>query len=299
MANELLPFSVGVEIEINSLPVGDTYTRVCNALNEKGLNATVSGDHLATASGKWLVKHDGSCGNEIVSPILWTEEDLQKIKTVCTTLRTLGAATDNRCGLHVHIGWGVPQHDVQVHTSPDGLTTTQTVSHSLKRFGKRGSEAERIFRFFSRYQEVFFMLAAAHRSDNRYCRRFSDKLRQQIRTNLEEADLFRTDRYTWLNGNAISRHGTIEFRLMEGTLDADLILGWINLLLTCFDTIVNGGRRIQWGTGAARSKRMLFLTGLQQAGCYGKAMRDPVRAEKAREWALERFKQLHPEDMAL
>lgn len=80
MPNNVLPFTVGVEIEFNCRE-NPGVAIPCN----------------------WIEKRDGSCGFEVNSPILRTVKDLETVKVVCDFLKE-NAHNDARCGLHVHLG---------------------------------------------------------------------------------------------------------------------------------------------------------------------------------------------------
>lgn len=53
----------------------------------------------------WKMVHDGSCGHELVSPILQGQNDLEKAKAMIKALSRIdGVKVNKRCGLHVHVG---------------------------------------------------------------------------------------------------------------------------------------------------------------------------------------------------
>jgi hypothetical protein len=90
----------------------------------------------------------------------------------------------------------------------------------------------------AQWENAFFLLDPARKSSC-YCQKLKPEERQNL-SRTPDWSVWR-DRYRWLNGVAFSRHGTVELRLMGGTLDELDVLGWVTFLLYCFDRTVNHG----------------------------------------------------------
>lgn len=213
ISTDLLPATVGVEIEFNSA-------------NLELLKMTT--DQLG-----WKLMRDGSCGYELVSPILRTFEDLNQIDQICIAMWHCGATMDSRCGLHVHIGM-------------------QDIKDLAAKY--------RLFRFCEHYENVFFALAPMSRQSNRFAQRLSSTIAQGMKSgkgwkawNAEAQSHYQwSDRYHWVNGTnmsntAVSGKKTIEFRLMESTRDSRYIKGWVATLLCVIDATHKGKRKVEWG----------------------------------------------------
>lgn len=265
---EFIPPACGVdqvyrELQRNSVPV-DFQTR---------WRRTPS---TTSSTGVWDLKPDSSCGYELVSPIISTMRQLKDAANVARLVSLAGGTVNERCGFHIHLGI--------VNLTGDAL--------------------DRLFRFLSRYEEAFFMLVGDNRRRNPYCKPWSkpqiDKLRRysgQLTAAWPDrgvvaasADVW-SDKNVFINGRTISRIGTLEARLFEGTLDPDTILNAIIFMQQVMGSVIHGKKAIQWGRAAARDSKMLFMTMLQQAGCYGKSMQDEDLAKSARKWAVKRMRQ--------
>lgn len=274
---ERLPFTFGVEVEFNAVPgtrqgswTQDDVTFHLNQSSIPNLVAAVA-SYGQRANGKWLVKVDGSCGLELVTPVLSTYGDLETLKKAVLTLKALNFQADSRCGLHVHFGFN--------HLAPD--------------------VRQRVLKFLMRYEAAFFALAPERRSRSTFCAPLTGEIRNAIKSGLAQAPhlhdiavLANFGRYLWINGQAFSKHGTIEVRLQEGTLDPELIIGWVLLFQQVLDAVVNGGVDVCYGEAKASSKYMLVYTMLQQAQAYGKSIRNVRLAKAARKFVGKRFKQL-------
>jgi hypothetical protein len=53
-------------------------------------------------------------------------------------------------------------------------------------------------------------------------------------------------RRLWFNGAAMKKHGTVEFRHMNGTIDESEILGWIAVLQCMFHATTNLEVKLDW-----------------------------------------------------
>ena len=259
-----LPFTVGVEIEFNS-----AYFSLATA-TYRGKPFPYDPLH------SWKLKTDSSCGYEAVSPVLSTVEDLGQIEQMVTYLKGNGACINNGCGLHVHIG------------IPNGSWDIISVN-----------KINRMLSFFARYENAFFALAARQRSSNTFCRSlYRDGHyvveRLKAKRGLKSWSESENDRYMWLNG-CYQKHGTIEFRLQESTLDYATIFGWINLILHTCDNLLNGSIEANFQVAKTKTtdKALIVHDMLQRSNAYGGKATNIERAVIARKWVSKRFKQIH------
>lgn len=216
----------------------------------------VDGIHKALRKAQlfgWRVKRDVSCGYELVTPILGLVGDFERVKTAVDILKSHGAKINSNCGLHVHVG-------------------VQGLSFKTVR---------RIIGFFLRHETTFLALAPG-RAGNKYCAPVEDKA-QAKREGSDYWDDDLNSRRTWINGQAHRRYNTLEFRLMEGTLDADLMRGWAFLLVAAVSAAgtrrvrVNGSSSVE---SLARSCRLYRCQGVDPD--YWRLL--------AKEWLFERSK---------
>lgn len=87
-----------------------------------------------------------------------------------------------------------------------------------------------IHRFARAFEDQVFELVAPSRRENRYCRRLGSRL-----------DL--RDRYRWVNFCALREFGTIECRLMQGSVSPIRILMWVRLMLRFMEVGLRLGRQ--------------------------------------------------------
>jgi len=252
--NTELVTTVGVEIEME---------------NTRNVNSDVRfiSDKLSRAGLNWVVKTDASCGRsgagvELNSPILRTDADLNSVSRVCEMMDELGYKVTKKCGLHVHI-------DVRRLTE---------------------DERNRLIRFFVQYQDCFFELAPGRRAVH-YCAPLTADVLAKLRQNRGWSAW--STRYFWMNGCAYTEHGTVEFRLMSGSLNPNHVTGWVNFLLYVYDKVVNHGAfgdatffHPDASTGRDCFDKMLHVTGLDNLEVEG-------RAEVARSWVTARWDDAH------
>lgn len=206
----------GVEIEFLNESLCGGYVNseeIAMKMTSRGVRCNVEGyNHIDKTF--WKMTRDGSCGLELVSPPL-TNDRIWELKVACDVLREVGAKVDKRCGLHVH-------HDASAMT--------------LRNF-------KNLFLIYVRYEKTIdsFMANSRRGDNNHYCNSMltnvannSHPQRMEVvnaimsSTTLEEIvrKFSCGSRYVKLNGNAFVRHGTIEFRQHQGSLNYDKIMNW-------------------------------------------------------------------------
>jgi len=178
----------------------------------------------------WTQGTDASAGLEYRSGKLCTVEDLfQSTTKICAALRNTSHPIHHKCGLHVHIGF---KHINDL------------------------SAKYRLFRFVSVYEDLILDMHKPWPERAGYCKKLTDNYWNSVRngqgfgeweTGQEAtAGQVRSGRFWWFNGAAMYKHGTVEFRLMNGTLDETEILGWVSLLQCIFIATVKKDVKLEW-----------------------------------------------------
>lgn len=139
----------------------------------------------------------GDDANEVVTPPLTEWDDL---RTICESIRAAGGRVNKSCGLHVHLDFS--ERDVAL--------------------------AQRIGHNYYMLRLLINNSLAPSRASNMYC-----SVRYIVATSetpLSLRQLCMPGRYVAVNYTAIARHGTIEFRQHQGTLNFAKIRKWIMFL---------------------------------------------------------------------
>ncbi len=157
---------------------------------------------------EWICKPDSSCGFEIVTPVLSKLNDLNTICKIVDLLKSYGVPTNKQCGIHVHVE-----------------------SNMLK-----PSEIARIIAYWIKIEKIILFLFPKYRRSNKHCQ----PLRENKCITYNEKYLTRDlismnsyDKYQSLNIRG-SKRGTLEYRLMEGTLDSEAVVNWTTFCLYFF-----------------------------------------------------------------
>ncbi len=259
-----LPFSVGIEIEFAKSDV-TSLTR-----------ATYRGVKFPVPTlSNWKLKTDSSCGYEAVSPVFRSADTLiSNVRHLCAVLKSNRTAISDACGIHVHFG-----------TCWDSI------------------DAERLnnmFRFFLRYENGFYALAKPSRKESYYCNSLPDEVTKKLQEgkgfsawNNNSSRL----RYTWLNGAAKKRHGTLEVRVSESHLRADDILGLVFFYSHVLENLLTRPDPVKVrGTSRSTSHRAAVCVHdiFTKTNSYGKELcTDASRATIAKEWARWKYAFIH------
>ena len=180
-------------------------------------------------------KEDGSEeGVEIVSPPMSGIDGLNQIIKFCSVFCKLGKVNET-CGLHVHVD------------ANDWITEKMP----------NKEQAERITALLLRFKsfESLFdaQVAAWRKKNNSEYSKASDSEEKILAAykktvssqyfknyNLEEiARALSADRYRKLNIHSLFKFGTVEFRQLQGTLDAEKVIRWIILCLSFLQSAKN------------------------------------------------------------
>lgn len=140
---------------------------------------------------------DDQSGGEFAMYPVNGDELFRRIDRITELMRDDDCYINRTCGLHVHL-------DVR----------------GLDKVGRK-----RIFRAFSALEAIFLGMVSSSRLTNEYCRK--------VEGDWEPSE---NSRYRTLNWTSIPNHGTLEFRLHQGSLDAKKIKSWVALLLAFVDT---------------------------------------------------------------
>ncbi len=201
----------GMEFEIQGL----NPDRAARCLNAAGIACETPRSTHETADN-WKAVYDGSVSNgaEVVSPIL-NPARLNEAHKVTKALKNAGARVDRATGFHVHIG--------------------------VNAFGEWGNGGEdNLARFVLNWYAVHGAIAALvapSRLNNRYCsildRRYAEA--QANFTANQNRGAMNGNRYTSLNLESMHRHGTVEIRLHQGTLNGVKAIAWAQFVAGMID----------------------------------------------------------------
>ena len=162
-------------------------------------------------SGYWKLTRDGSCGNELVSPILSGKEGLEEVKKVTEILINFPQIKVNKnCGLHVHI--------------------------DARDLSKK--QITKVFLNYAKWEKVFDALVppSRRRDSNGFCKSIEwilnySTLNEEFKKDYARSYSQHFDKYYKVNLIPYVTQGSIEFRQHSGTLNADKIINWVILLI--------------------------------------------------------------------
>ena len=149
---------------------------------------------------------------ELVSPILNGMDGMKELREVCLALYFIDAKVNKSCGLHIH-------HDT---LAIGGLTDQQR---------------NNLLNFYARCERTIdaFMPKSRKRNNNSMCR----SMIEAYMSALNYGSLTHLGRYNKLNFESLQRHGTLEFRQHNSTIEFEKIYHWIlftaGLLHECKD----------------------------------------------------------------
>jgi hypothetical protein len=189
-----------------------------NGISRSSVQAAINSGAIPAG---WSVKYDLSVrgsGHELVSPPLRGEDGIDSVRKACRWLRENGARVDSSCGLHIH--------------------------HEVNDLGARG--ICRVVRTYADHQDLLnWLVSSSRRSPHHtYARPLTSSDASFIeRHNGTQA----STRYLAVNVYSFARHGTLEFRQHQGTLNAQKIEAWIRLGQGLCDSAADQRRVSQTG----------------------------------------------------
>ena len=209
-------FTYGLEFEVTSISPRDA----ANVITDGGVYCEYISNGIHETNDSWKAVHDGSvAGAEVVSPIL-TAARLNEVTRVTRVLTTHGARVDSSTGFHVHVG--------------------------ARAFASEGvSQNEVLAQFVLNYYGVHHAIAAMvsnSRLRNRFCRVLDRNRAEQDAEFIRNGSLGSSvgDRYTSLNLESLGRHGTVEVRLHQGTLNSAKAVGWAQFISALIEATKEG-----------------------------------------------------------
>lgn len=202
----------GMEFEVQ----GISPSRAAERLNLAGIACNTPRAQHETAD-QWKAVYDGSVSNgaEVVSPIL-NPARLNEAHKVTKVLKEAGARVDRATGFHVHIG--------------------------LNALGYAGENIARFTLNYYAMHSAIAALVAPSRLNNRYCNILNraDAERQASYSLNGNDGAFNGNRYVSLNLESMRRHGTVEVRLHQGTLNGVKAIAWSQFIAGLIDASVKG-----------------------------------------------------------
>ena len=202
----------GVELEFIA-PETLNRNAIARALTRAGVSSFDAG-YTHETSERWKLVSDASVrgdGNamELVSPILRGDAGMAMLRKACDELTRLGCTVNKSCGLHVHVG----ARDMSVVAM------------------------RRLAILYSDFEAVLDSVMPASRrlNNNMYLRSLSGLSKSQIAVARDvraiALQINNGGRYAKLNFTSHWKHGTIEFRLHAGTINADKACNWVSACL--------------------------------------------------------------------
>jgi hypothetical protein len=219
---DLEAFTFGVEIECY-LRNNSTHAEMARILQEAGVNATTE-MYNHHRRDWWKLVTDASLGIdgcELVSPVLRGAAGIAEMRKVCQVVEQAGARIRRSCGFHVHIGMvGQPvttwRNLLRLYGHFEGAVdsfTSRSRRGTSNQYCKSTRNALRMNEVAVNSAETIESLARAYAPNGSY-------------TNSQGID-----RFFKVNMASFWRHGTVEFRQHQGTVDADKAEHWVKFCL--------------------------------------------------------------------
>jgi hypothetical protein len=248
----------GVELEI----VGISRSAAVQAIQLAGIACFDMGYTHAVHS-HWKVVSDSSVdggrGCEVVSPILSGEAGLEEVAKVCKALTAAGAKVNRTCGLHVHVA----ARDLTLKGFKNVVKSWLRLEDSVDMLvapSRRGN-----VNAFCR-SNVATIVAGGYETGNKLeaCRTACERVNscqtvdQLVR--LVGGDCDWTRRYHKLNLEAFYRHGTVEVRQHQGSVDAEKVVAWVRFCVGLVETQGKSRKEVKAERKVAdATKRLKFV----------------------------------------
>ncbi len=199
-----------------------THEELAAYLTDNGV-PTEAEDYNHITRRHWKIVSDstlGSNGAEVVPPILKGEAGFQELTKVCNLLTAFGCRVSRDCGTHVHVG------------------VKDRYEHQIGFF-------KELLKTYAKFQPILDQLVApSRRRDNSMVRPIIYTPAMDRATTLRElATLAAANHFSNPNfWDAYQRHGTVEFRQHQGTLNPEKLTNWIRL---CLRIVAHAGRNTE------------------------------------------------------
>lgn len=216
-------------------------------------------DHLQTLvfeSGikNWMIEQDGSCGNEIVSPILNGDDGLKELLQVCFCAKRaakdmgLSRITGVDCGIHFHFDASDMNHR-QIRNVIVLTAIAETLFYAMNPISRFGTKfaAPLNFNLFQAIRardlidlrDIWFRsYMGVDANPDSFRHKHSEYFPSFINNEKKNPQKYDWTRYHGLNFVAMFKHGTIEFRYAHGSFDSYIVEMWYRL----FESIVNAAK---------------------------------------------------------
>lgn len=260
-------FRFGIEFEFAGIERKTAAGIVADVFESSAFHEGGELDEYIIADKKarlWRVVRDASISAyqdteqcELVTPVL----DLSDMNMVCSILDTLkaaGAATNISCGMHIHVDAGsfIPQAIINLVALIDSN------------------------------EKLIYKALGISKDRLRYCKRINDDLINLLKQRKPEsiADLqkawysespyeyvdgkYHSTRYHGLNLHALYYKGTIEFRLFNGSLDADEVISYLQFTLALCKKAKDNKRAVI-KSGPVENEKYAFRCFLLRLGLIG------------------------------
>ena len=200
----------GVELElVSDLTMDQMINKIYNRTGVRVARATYS-----DKTNRWRMKPDcsvrGRNGMELVTPILHGEADMDTLKSVVAVLEEFGEV-NRSCGMHVHV-------DIT---------------------GAEATPLKKLMKFFAKYEKAIGNLISESRrgSRNHYCAdhfygyeylnaEFEALNGKTVSQLLSRSKFAGRNKWNFMN---YSRHGSVENRAHQGTLNQNKVEHWVRL----------------------------------------------------------------------
>jgi hypothetical protein len=189
----------GLEFEV----AGISTSAASAALNRGGIEC-IEPQRQHQLHEAWSSVYDGSVrGAEVVSPIL-DEVRLNEASTVARLLLGAGGKVDRTTGYHVHIGAAALTHD----------------------------NIANWYLNWNLLHDAIGVLVAPSRLNNGYCRPVSRDRAEVNASRIRGGNIsdLNGERYQSFNLESFQRHGTLEIRLHQGTLNGTKAVAWAKFI---------------------------------------------------------------------
>lgn len=214
-----------------------------------------------------ICKTDPTCGLEFITTPMSAAAD-NSWTTLYNTLSTLAETqidVDSRCSTHVHV-------------------TTRNMSKP---------NIERLVMLYGFLEPLIALCVDPQRAgDSAYNRPWAQNYSALTAQEVKRRDVARTPRGrdTWMYPGALSRHGTIEYRMFHGSLDPEEVTNWVRLLLRFYQSVEYSK---SWGIGVKQSVPLMpdfssVRAFLQYMDMDRKDLDDDVK--ECRDWFMESAK---------
>lgn len=217
-------------------------------------------DYLQYLAGQcnikdWKIEQDGSCGNEVVSPILEGENGLRELLQICYLSRKtaddfgISRLTGVDCGIHFHFD-ASPLNHRQIRNSMVITAMAETLFYAmnpLSRF-QTNFAAPLNFNLFQciRARDIvdlrdlwFRSYMGVDANQDSFRHKHNEYFPGFINDEKRKPRKYDWTRYHGFNFVSLFKHGTIEFRYAHGSFDDDTVEMWYRLFLGVMEASVN------------------------------------------------------------